>query len=351
MEQASSQFVVDFPTTGFLAADWIEAHCPIPTGFKRGQPFIMSDWQLWCTVNHYRVKPTALWVPEQPVLAPAFHNRRSQVIAPQKTGKGPWAATMTLNEAKGPALFAGWARDGEAYECSVYDCDCGFVYEYDAGEPKGMPWPTPLIQLFAASQEQVDNTYGPLREMVKLGPLAEFLRVGEEFTRIGEEGKIEAVTSSALSRLGNPITFAIWDETGTYTKTNKLKGVAKTARRGLAGIGGRGIETSNAYDPAENSTAQETYEARAQDIFRFFRKPPESLKFKNARDRRKILKYVYEGSPWVDLDAIEAEALELMEKDPEEAERFYGNILVQGKGAWMPEGVWESAESIAAATV
>ena len=47
------------------------------------------------------------------------------------------------------------------------------------------------------------------------------------------------------------------------------------------------------------------------------------------------------------LDGIEAEALELMEKDPAEAERFFGNILVQGKGAWMPQDLWAKTEQVA----
>ncbi|WDF32238.1 terminase [Arthrobacter agilis] len=344
--QGPSEFVVDFPTLGFLAADYIEAHCIVPKGFKRGLPFTMADWQLWCTLNHYRVKPTALWRPEDPMLATAFHNRRSQVVAPQKTGKGPWSAAMVCNEATGPSLFAGWAQAGDVYDCADDDCHCGFIYEYSQGEPKGMRRPDPEIQLLAASEDQVRNVYGPLQEMVKGGPLAQMMRVGEEFIRINDGGRIDPITSSALSRLGNPITYANMDETGTYTDRNKLKGVARTMRRGLAGMGGRAVETTNSWDPSENSTAQNTYEAAAADIFRFFRQPPPNLKFKNNADRRKILRYVYEGSTWVDLDGIEAEALELMEKDPQEAERFFGNILSQGKGAWMPEGLWKQTEDV-----
>jgi hypothetical protein len=117
MLAAASEFVVDFPSIGYLGADWIEWHCPIPDGFKQGDPYVMADWQLWCTVNHYRVKPTALWVPDNPMRAAAFHNRRSLVVAPQKTGKGPWTAAEALLEARGPALFAGWARGGETYDC------------------------------------------------------------------------------------------------------------------------------------------------------------------------------------------------------------------------------------------
>ena len=59
MSSAADEFVVDFPTLGFLAADWIAAHCLVPDGFRKGDPFEMYDWQLWCAVNHYRVKPGA----------------------------------------------------------------------------------------------------------------------------------------------------------------------------------------------------------------------------------------------------------------------------------------------------
>src|SRR5690606_41295209 len=38
---------------------WIEQHCIIPDGWRKGEPFTMYDWQLWCTANHYRVRPDA----------------------------------------------------------------------------------------------------------------------------------------------------------------------------------------------------------------------------------------------------------------------------------------------------
>lgn len=343
MSDPAPEFVVDFPTLGYLWADWIEAHCPIPDGFHRGEPYVMSDWQLWCTLNHGRLKPTAPWVPLNPVKGPAFHYRRSQVIAPQKTGKGPWSAAMAAESALGPDLFAGWARGGETYNCETYSCGCGFVYEYEPGEPMGMPWPTPLVQMLATSEDQVDNMWRPLMAMVKGGPLSERIRPGEEFMRIGDDGRIDKVTSSANTRLGNPTTSAFQDETGIYTRSNGMTKVARTMRRGVAGMGGRVIETSNAWDPAEMSVAQETFESKSTDIFRFYREPPAELKYANKRDRRKIHEYVYEGSWWVDLDSIEGEAAELMQTDPAEAERFYGNRRVRGLGTWLPEGLWEKA--------
>jgi hypothetical protein len=106
-------------------------------------------------------------------------------------------------------------------------------------------------------------------------------------------------------------------------------------------MGGRAIGTTNAYDPAQETDAQLTHESRRPDIFKFYREPPKTLSYKNKADRRKIHEYVYQGSPWVDLDVIEAEAAELMETDPAQAERFYGNRFVQGAGSWLPDGLWE----------
>lgn len=324
----------------WIVIDWIQHHCVIPDGFRMGEPLVLYDWQEWCTANHYLVKRTA----RVGQLAPAFVYRRSTVWAPQKTGKGPWSAALTLAEAAGPVVFAGWARGDEVYRCADWGCPCGWTYEYRAGEAMGRPWPTPLIQLTATSSDQVDNVYRPLQSMVKLGPLAEIMKVGEEFTRVGDHGRIDVVTSSALSRLGNPITFALQDESGTYTDSNKMRKVAETQRRGAAGMGGRTIETTNPPDPSENSVAQRSMESTATDIFRFWREPPKNLSWKNKTERRKILAYVYEGSDHVDLDSIEAEAMELGEHDPAQAERFFGNRMVYGAGSWLRDGLWAETE-------
>lgn len=331
------EFVVDFPTL-FVAADWIGQHCVVPDGFAKGDPFVQYDWQLWCTLNHYRVRPRA----KVGQLATAFHSRRSQIVAPQKTGKGPWTATLCALEGVGPAVFDGWADGGEVYDCRTWGCGCGWVYEYRPGEPMGCPWPTPLIQITAFSEEQTDNIYRPLQSMIRNGPLGDLMRVGEAFIRLPNDGRIETVTSSAQSRLGNPITFAAQDETGIWTKQNKMDRVADTQRRGLAGMAGRSLETTNAWDPSEDSVAQRTAEASVKDIFRFHRVPPSSWSYRNKAERRKIHRCVYQGSEHVDLDAIEAEAAELMERDPVQAERFFGNRIVYGTGSWVDGNKWDA---------
>lgn len=339
---AASEQVVQWPTLGFLIGDWVEAHCVIPDGFSAGQPYVLTDEMLWFYLNHYRVKPEA--TRERSMLSPAsaFHYRRSQLVRPQKWGKGPLTASQVCVEAVGPAVFAGWASGGEVYDCRDHGCGCGWLYEYEPGEPMGMPWPTPLIQITAFSEEQTDNIYGALRPMIDKGPLAELIpKTGEEFIRLPGGGRIDTVTSSAQSRLGQRVTFVPQDETGIWTTENKMQKVADTQRRGLAGMGGRSTETTNGWDPSENSVAQRTFEAKVKDIFRDFRRAPADLDYAKKADRRKIHRAVYGDSWWVDLDAIEAEAAELLERDQAQAERFFGNRITAGTGAWLARDRWD----------
>lgn len=348
MATGPEKYLVDFPTL-WVAIDWTEQHAIVPDRDQKGEPFVHYDWQLWCAANWYRIKPTA----EVGQLATAFFYRRMQIVGPQKIGKGPLAAAFTAAQARGPVLFDGFAKGAEVYDCSDHGCSCGWTYEYEPGEPMGRPWATPLIQLTGTSDEAIEaNVYGHLKPMLRYGPLAPQVTVGEDFTRLPNDGKIETVTSSAMSRLGNPIVFALHDETQLYTDSNKLRKVAETQRRGAAGMGGRSMELTNTWDPAEDSVAQRTHDSKRPDIFRFWRNPDleQSLrhsdgtlyKFSVARERRKILQFVYAGTFHVDLDGIEAEALELMEKDPGQAERFYGNRVVAGLGSWMDGEKWDA---------
>lgn len=358
MAPGASRYVVDFPTL-YVVPAWIQRHCIISDGFRKGRPFKMYDWQLWVALNHYRVKHDARQEPGFgddldviPIRSAAFFYRRSQVIAPQKTGKGPWSAAIICAEAVGPVLFLGWAEVGDEYRCEDHGCACGWVYRYRPGEPMGHAWPTPLIQLLATSEDQADNVYKHLKGMARGPMLRDRMKVREGFIRVvgqdddPEACRIDVVTSSAQSRLGNPITFCNQDETQLYTAQNKLIKVAETMRRGAAAMGGRSIETTNCYDPAEQSVAQRTHEGRARDVFRFYEPPPaedgDRWKWSRKAERRRIILHNYAGSPHADVEGIIAEAEELVEKDPAQAERFYGNRIVAGLGSWLDGDKWDA---------
>lgn len=329
---------------GPLVCCWIEAHCVVPDRDDRGKPFRLYDEQLTFFDRHYELKPTA----KVGQLAPAFTYRRSLLVRPQKWGKGPLTAAQVCAEGCGPVLFAGWAEGGEVYDCRDHGCGCGFVYEFEPGEPLGRAWATPLIQITALSEEQTDNIYGALRPMIEYGPLAELIpRTGEEFIRLPGGGRIDTVTSSAQSRLGQRVTFVPQDEVGLWTETNKMRKVADTQYRGLAGMGGRAALTTNGWDPAEASVAQLAFESPAADIYRDFVQAPANLSYANKVERRKIHRIVYGDSlksrgGHIDLDSIEAEAADLAHRDIGQAERFFGNRIVYGAGSWLEGTSWDA---------
>lgn len=332
----------EFPSLGWLVGEWVERHCVIPDGDRAGLSYGLTDEMWTFLVHHYRLRLSA----ELGQRAAAFAYRRSQLVRPQKWGKGPFSAAMICAEAVGPVLFAGWAEGGEVYDCRDHDCGCGWVWEYEPGDPMGRPWPTPLIQITANSEDQTANVYSALTPMIELGPLAELIPdTGETRINLPNDGRIDPVTSRARTRLGQRVTFVVQDETGLWVASSGMVSVAETQRRGLAGMGGRAVETTNAWDPSEDSVAQRTAEARAKDIHRDHKLADPRLQYKLKTDRRKIHKIVYGDSAgrggWVDLNAIEGEAAELVEKDLAQAERFFGNRVTAGIGTWLDKGIWQ----------
>lgn len=328
-------------TLGFLRVDWIEAHCRVPGGVYEGEPLVFNGWQLFCSVNHHRVKPDAVVDPRR-LLAPFFY-RRSVIVGPQKCGKSPWGAGELLCDGVGPSVFAGWAVGGERYRCSDHSCGCGWEYEYLPGEAMGIPRRKSLLGILAFAEDQTQNVYEPIQAMIHSGPLAEFVKVREGFVRLPNRGMILPMTAAAKSKLGKPLTGCLGDESGLYTSANRVLDTWQTIRRGVAGMQGRTIELTNPWDPMENSAAQRAFESRRPDIFRYYRKPPTDLDYRKKRERQQIHVHVYADSPWVDTkSAIDPEADELVETDPTQAERFFGNRLVQGLGAFMTDELWTS---------
>lgn len=327
---------------------WVRHHCVVPDGFHKGRRFRPYDYQTLYLANFYLVCGDAVFDPHDPILSPAFVYRRGLLVGPQKVGKDPLAAAHICVEGVGPAVFAGWAGSDAGYACSDHGCGCGWEWPYQPGEPMGMRWPTPLIQITAVSEEQTGNTYDALRPMIDDGPLHDLIpKTGEEFIRLPGGGRIDAVTASAQSRLGQRVTFVSQGEVGLWTRSNRMTKVADTQYRGLAGMGGRASLNTNAWDPSEESVAQQQYESKAEDIYRQFVEPPKSLSFTNKQERRKIYRIVYPtdtlraNGGHIDLDSIEAEAIDLIDRDPTQAERFFGNRVVTGQADWMDAEAWK----------
>jgi hypothetical protein len=341
----------------WVALEWAQAHCVIPDGFNAGRQLVFYGWQREFLTSFYLVRPDVVWTPDRPVLGPAFVYRRAGMVGPQKLGKDPMEAAHICIEGDGPALFAGWAQKGDGWSCKAMGCGCGWSYEYLPGEPMGMRWATPLIQVTAVSEDATQNTYQALVPMIQKGPLADRIpKTGEEFIRLPGGGRIDTVTSSAMSRLGQRVTFVSQGEAGLYTKTNGMARVADTQYRGLAGMGGRAAWHTNAWDPSEGSIAQREHEHPSPDVYIQFDRPPSGLSFTVKDERWRIYKAVYpedtrrEQGGHVDLDSIDAEARGMAEYDVAQAARFFGNQLVTGSGRAFDLAVWAARKVTHACT-
>ena len=232
----------EFPTLGYDVGEWIEEHCVIPDGYRQGEPYRLTD-EMWRFLLHfYRLYPHAA-----PWPAPdALRHLGAQLRRSQKWGKDPFGAAIILAEALGPTRFDGWNA---------------------AGDPVGAPYPTPLIVCLGTSEEQTDNTWRPLLAMIRGGVLVDRVDAGETRVNLPGGGRIEPVTTSAKARLGAPLTFLTMTESHLFTLQGGFRRVAGAVKRNVAGMDGRWLELTNAWDPSEGSEAQVTAETADERVY------------------------------------------------------------------------------------
>jgi hypothetical protein len=301
---------LEYWTLGPVVVDWIERHCVIPDGERMGEPFVLTEEMRKFVYDFYALDAKS---------KKFVYARGGQLIRPQKWGKGPFSAALICAEAAGPVR-------------PVWDGD-----ELVAGKP----WETPWIQVTAVSEDQTANVFRALLPMIQLSDSLDMEIADTGLTRINLPGGgyIEPVTASARSRLGQRITFIVQDETHSWVQSNGGWQLADNQRRNLAGMGGRFIETTNAFDPVESSVAQRTFESKAPGVL-IDDAPPPSGSVRNRRERRKVMEAVYGDSYWVDLDRIDAEVEALLEHDAAQAERFFLNRKLASEGAAFDFEKW-----------
>ncbi|MFJ8041202.1 hypothetical protein ACIRBX_11920 [Kitasatospora sp. NPDC096147] len=114
-----------------------------------------------------------------------------------------------------------------------------------------------------------------------------------------------------------------------------------------AGAGSRLIETTNAYNPNENSIAQRTHEAVLAAAGRILYDCVEALGELDFADRAAVEAAVteaYGDSSWVDVPGI-ADAIQDPRTPAAVAFRFYLNRIQENADGWMTKGDWEACLS------
>ena len=100
----------EFPTLGYVVAEWIQDRCAIPDRHQAGEPFVLTREQVAHLVLEYRLWPKAKVVPDRE--SAPFVYVGNYLVRPQKWGKGPFSAARICAQAEGPVLFAGWDATG-----------------------------------------------------------------------------------------------------------------------------------------------------------------------------------------------------------------------------------------------
>lgn len=240
--------------------------------------------------------------------------RRAGLRRPKGAGKSPEGGYVGFGELTGPVVFSHWDDDGQ---------------------PIGRLHPNPWIQFAAVSEDQTDNVLVWLFDTLADQPdaLAE-LHIDLGRTRIylrHRPGRIEPVTAAAGSREGQPVSFAVLDQSEAWKKENGGLRLAAVLRRNAGKTGGWTYELQNAPEPGDGSVADATARAweKGQSGILFDTREP--TKVPALDDRPALLsslREVYGESAtrgYVNPERLADECTDA-DTEPSDAYRFYLNL-------------------------
>lgn len=221
----------EVPTLGYYVLDWISENLAAP-GKSEYEPFVPYREQEDFIMRWYEIDPAT----------GRFKFHRGLLGRPRGWGKSPLLGALAIVEGLADVVPDGWDA---------------------AGQPVGKPWSsirTPLVHIAAVSEEQTKNTWQPLLEMLREGPVLDAfpdLDPLDTFVVL-PRGRIEQITASARSTKGAPIVFATLDQTEEWVPTNNGPRLAQAIRTNAAKNGGRTIESPNAFIPGQESVAEQS---------------------------------------------------------------------------------------------
>ena len=324
------------PTLGWSVLEWIEQNLIVPDGPSAGEPLTFTREQAAFILKLYEVDHRFAGDPIQGrALVNARLIRRAVLSRPKGWGKSPLVAAICLAEAVGDVVLDGWDADGQ---------------------PVGRPWNSlgfkPKVQIVAVSEDQTANTWDPCLEMARNGPIYDAYDIDPMETFISvPKGRIEAVTSSGMSREGFRPVFCAMDQTESWIPSLGGPRLAATIRRNLAKVNGCSVETPNAFVPGSDSVAERSFAAEAKQregrtriatgILFDHREAPGDTDPTDEASLRAGLAYAYGDSAdvaggWVGLDRLVADYWD-PDTDPQDARLFYLNQITHASDSWLSQ--------------
>lgn len=313
---------VDFQTLGWGVIDFLESTLAMPDG--KGGMLRLSNEQARIILEFYRVEPGTL----------RRKYRRGVIMTPKGWGTSPMLAMLCAAEALADVVPAGYDDDGNVY---------------------GIPWRdvrTPYCQVAAVSERQTGNVWNVLLEMLREGPACDMypgLEVFDTYVRLPVRGKIEPVTSAALSSEGEKPVFVAMDQTEAWQSSNNGIKLANAFRRNAGKVDGVTVEGPNAFTPGDGSVAENSFrdyqkiregKSRSNGIMFVYREAPPDTELSDRDSLLRGLRYVYgDAEAWTNLERLIEEIWDTS-TDPDDARRFYLNQMTQATDAWLSLPEW-----------
>lgn len=307
-------------TIGWEALSWSAEYLRQPDGPDAGAPWRFTNEQARFVLWWYAVDPAGL----------RFVYRRGMLRRLKGWGKDPTGGALCGIELCGPCRPAGLNA---------------------AGDPVGMPHPSPWVITAAVSLDQTKNTMRLFPSLFSDAAIDDYgLDLGKEII-YSRRGLLEAVTSSPRALEGKRTTFSLKNETHHWLESNDGLAMAEVIARNLTKARGgdaRSLAISNAHNPGEGSDAEADYDAHlaaqtgraAQDFLYDSIEAPPGIDITDPEQVRSGLIAARGDSDWLDLDRHVAEIMDPRTREGM-ARRFYFNQICAGDDVWLSRKAWD----------
>lgn len=311
-------------TLGWEAIHWATKYLKQPDGPDAGLRWEFTESQVRFLLWWYAVTESGRWL--------FYHGVRRY---PKGAGKSPFAAVLAMVELLAPVRLD----------------------RFDSSKPGGCVGrrvAMPLVQIGASSHDQANvNTMRMVRALLPKN--SRILRdydvdAGKTIFHTPGGGQLMVITSSPTTEEGALVTFAILDQTESFTPTNGGVDLAEVMDRNVGKSGSRIIETSNAWEPGKETVAETTFDAWvAQEEGRLkgkgrilydARMAPPDIDFDDVASIRKAVEFAYGDAYWADIEDIVENRILSPRTPLDVSKRYYLNWPESPEDAWTTQQKW-----------
>jgi hypothetical protein len=311
-------------TLGWEAIHWATKYLKQPDGPDAGLRWEFTESQVRFLLWWYAVRDDGRWL--------FYHGVRRY---PKGAGKSPFAAVLAMIELLAPVRMA-------RFNAEV------------PGGCVGKKVSMPLVQIGASSHDQANiNTMRMVRALLPKNSriLRDYdVEAGKTIFHVPGGGQLMVITSSPTTEEGALVTFAILDQTESFTSSNGGVDLAEVMDRNVGKSGSRIIETSNAWEPGKESVAETTFDAWVSQeegrlkgkgrILYDARMAPPDVDFDDTASIRKAVEFAYGDAYWVDVEDIVENRILSPRTPLDVSKRYYLNWPESPEDAWTTQQKW-----------